>query len=209
MAEPSLRGDECPLLGNETFNDASLLSALEMNGYWEQARCWAKKLGASGESRWKSAANHVTEMQAEAMVAEWKEFLWDIPEERVALWSHCQTLFIRYSFPGIAGWTILPKNAEAVEKDISARELHEILLLALQWVYPPHLLREIETRVWLLAVESEALVKNEGDDSLISPTREPGAGKSSDLMDRTASIVAKMDNHMNGLKLKSSERNDR
>lgn len=76
-------------------------------------------------------------------------------------------------------------------------------------VYPPHLLREIETRVWLLAVESEALVKNEGDDSLISPAREPGASKSSDLMDRTASIVAKMDNHMNGLRLKSSERNDR
>ena len=63
MAEPSMRGDECPLLGNETFDDASLLSALEKNGYWEQARCWAKKLEASGESRWKSAANHVTEMQ--------------------------------------------------------------------------------------------------------------------------------------------------
>ncbi|XP_042024596.1 uncharacterized protein LOC121771783 isoform X2 [Salvia splendens] len=219
MAEPSMRGDECPLLGNETFDDASLLSALEKNGYWEQARCWANKLEASGESRWKSAANHVTEMQAEAMVAEWKEFLWDIPEERVALWSHCQTLFIRYSFPALQAGQFFLKHAEAVEKDISAKELHEILLLALQWlsgmttlsnpVYPPHLLREIETRVWLLAVESEALVKNEGDDSLISPAREPGAGKSSDLMDRTASIVAKMDNHMNGLRLKSSERNDR
>lgn len=33
------------------------------------------------------------------MVAEWKEFLWDVPEERVALWGHCQTLFIRNSFP--------------------------------------------------------------------------------------------------------------
>lgn len=76
-------------------------------------------------------------------------------------------------------------------------------------VYPAHLLREIETRVWLLAVESEALVKNEGEDSLISPTREPGAGKGSDLMDRTASIIAKMDNHINGLKLKYSEKKDR
>ncbi|KAK4394130.1 hypothetical protein Sango_1883800 [Sesamum angolense] len=63
MAEPSLRSDECPLLGNETFDDASLLSALEKNGYWEQARSWAKQLEASGETRWKSAANHVTEMQ--------------------------------------------------------------------------------------------------------------------------------------------------
>ena len=35
------------------------------------------------------------------MVAEWKEFLWDVPEERVALWGHCQTLFIRYSFPAL------------------------------------------------------------------------------------------------------------
>lgn len=35
------------------------------------------------------------------MVAEWKEFLWDVPEERIALWSHCQTLFLRYSFPAL------------------------------------------------------------------------------------------------------------
>lgn len=35
------------------------------------------------------------------MVAEWKEFLWDVPEERVALWRHCQNLFIRYSFPAL------------------------------------------------------------------------------------------------------------
>lgn len=35
------------------------------------------------------------------MVAEWKEFLWDVPEERVALWGHCQTLFIRYSFSSL------------------------------------------------------------------------------------------------------------
>ncbi|KAH6833706.1 spatacsin carboxy-terminus protein [Perilla frutescens var. hirtella] len=218
-AEPSLRSDECPLLGNETFDDASLLTALEKNGYWEQARSWAKKLEASGESCWKSAASHVTEMQAEAMVAEWREFLWDIPEERVALWSHCQTLFIRYSFPALQAGQFFLKHAEAAEKDISTRELHDILLLALQWlsgmttlsnpVYPPHLLREIETRVWLLAVESEALVKNEGEDSSTYPTRESGAGKGSDLMDRTASIIAKMDNHINGLRLKSSEKNDR
>lgn len=35
------------------------------------------------------------------MVAEWKEFLWDVPEERVALWGHCQMLFLRYSFPAL------------------------------------------------------------------------------------------------------------
>lgn len=63
MAEPSLRSDDCPLLGNETFDDASLLNALEKNGYWEQARSWAKQLEANGESCWRSAANHVTDMQ--------------------------------------------------------------------------------------------------------------------------------------------------
>lgn len=63
MAEPSLRSDDCPLLGNESLDDASLLTALEKNGYWEQARSWAKQLEVSGESQWKSAANHVTEMQ--------------------------------------------------------------------------------------------------------------------------------------------------
>lgn len=35
------------------------------------------------------------------MVAEWKEFLWDVQEERVALWGHCQALFMRYSFPAL------------------------------------------------------------------------------------------------------------
>lgn len=76
-------------------------------------------------------------------------------------------------------------------------------------VYPLHLLREIETRVWLLAVESEAQVKSEGEDLLTYPTREPGAGKGSNLIDRTASIITKMDSHINALRLKSSEKNDR
>ncbi|GFP83268.1 protein ddb_g0268328 [Phtheirospermum japonicum] len=217
MAEPSLRSDECPLLGNETLDYTSLLTALEKNGYWEQARSWAKQLEASGESCWKSAANHVTEMQAEAMVTEWKEFLWDVPEERAALWNHCQTLFIRYSFPALQAGQFFLKHAEAAEKDIPARELHEILLLALQWLsgmitlsnplYPLHLLREIETRVWLLAVEAEAQVKSEGEDSLTYPTREPGAGKCLNLIDRTASIITKMDNHINALRLKNDREN--
>lgn len=95
------------------------------------------------------------------MVAEWKEFLWDVPEERVALWRHCQNLFIRYSFPALqvisacnfhhiisqvlyelitcltltmqAGLFFL-KHAEAIEKEIPPRELHELLLLSLQWL---------------------------------------------------------------------------
>ncbi|PNX72034.1 hypothetical protein L195_g027923, partial [Trifolium pratense] len=230
LAEPLLRKDDELHLGNENWDDASLLSALEKNRHWEQARNWAKQLEASG-APWKSAMHHVTESQAlscaasflsytnsaelvtvvtnkesfhkatvylelhataillyclittsicglvtlhriaESMVAEWKEFLWDVPEERVALWSHCHALFIRYSFPSLQAGLFFLKHAEAVEKDLPARELHELLLLSLQWlsgmislsnpVCPLQLLREIETKVWLLAVESETQVVKE------------------------------------------------
>ena len=40
-------------------------------------------------------------LQAEAMVAEWREFLWDIPEERIALWKHCHELFLKHSLPSL------------------------------------------------------------------------------------------------------------
>lgn len=217
LAEPSLRKDDGLHLGNETLDDASLLTALIKNGCWEQARNWAGQLEASGGS-WKSVIHHVTEMQAESMVAEWKEFLWDVPEERVALWGHCQTLFIRYSFPASQAGLFFLKHAEAAEKDLPARELHGLLLLSLQWLSgtitqsnqacPLNLLREIETRVWLLAVESEAQVKSGGDFSLSSFGRELGIGKSSNIMDHTANIVTKIDNHLNSVKMKTVDRSD-
>lgn len=62
LAEPSLRKDDGPHLGTETLDDASLLTALEKNGHWEQARNWAKQLEASWGS-WKSSVHHVTETQ--------------------------------------------------------------------------------------------------------------------------------------------------
>lgn len=62
LAEPSLRKDDGLHLGTETLDDASLLTALEENGHWEQARNWAKQLEASGGS-WKSSVHHVTETQ--------------------------------------------------------------------------------------------------------------------------------------------------
>ncbi|KAL3371146.1 hypothetical protein AABB24_007938 [Solanum stoloniferum] len=215
LAEPSLRKNDGLHLGNEPLDDASLLTALEEHGHWEQARNWAKHLEASGGS-WKSATHHVTETQAESMVAEWKEFLWDVPEERAALWGHCQTLFLRYSFPPLQVGLFFLKHAEAAEKDLPARELHELLLLSLQWlsgmitqcspVCPLHLLREIETRAWLLAVESETQVKSEGELTLSS--REPASGKGPNIIDRTASIITKMDNHINSVRNKFGERND-
>ncbi|XVF61790.1 hypothetical protein PTKIN_Ptkin08bG0158700 [Pterospermum kingtungense] len=217
LAEPSLRKNDDLHLGNETLDDAPLLTALEENRQWEQARNWARQLEASG-GPWKSTVHQVTETQAESMVAEWKEFLWDVPEERVALWGHCQMLFIRYSYPALQAGLFFLKHAEAVEKDLPARELHEILLLSLQWlsgmitqsnpVYPLHLLREIETRVWLLAVESEAQVKNEGEIGLMASSQNPVAGNTSNIIDRTASIITKMDNHINSVKNRTVEKYD-
>lgn len=62
--------------------------------------------------------------------------------------------------------------------------------------------------MWLLAVESDQ-VKSEAEDLLTYISRDPGAGKGSNLIDHSASIITKMDNHINSLRLKSSEKNDR
>ncbi|GAB2260278.1 hypothetical protein Droror1_Dr00011133 [Drosera rotundifolia] len=216
LAEPALRNDDLHL-GDDILDDAALLTALETNGHWEQARNWSKQLEATGGS-WKSVVHHVTETQAENMVAEWKEFLWDVPEERVALWGHCQTLFIRYSFPALQAGLFFLKHAEAVEEDIPPRELHELLLLSMQWlcgmitqsnpVYPLHLLREIETRVWLLAVESEAEMTSETDFSFRSSFNDRITGNDANIIDKTANIVSKMDNHINAMKSRTSEKAD-
>lgn len=134
------------------------------------------------------------------------------------------------------------KHAEAVEKDLPARELHELLLLSLQWlsgmisisnpygtylritfcfnlsnvltdlvakffsVCPLQLLREIETKVWLLAVESETQVKSEGDFNLTFSTRESALKNDSSIIDRTASIIATMDNHINTMRNRTVEK---
>ena len=62
LAEPLLCEDDKLHLTNDTSDDASLVSALEKNGHWEQARNWAKQLEASG-GPWKAAMHHVTESQ--------------------------------------------------------------------------------------------------------------------------------------------------
>ncbi|KAK8969243.1 hypothetical protein KSP40_PGU005204 [Platanthera guangdongensis] len=206
LAEPLLRKDDESYLGNETLDDESLLAALENNGRWDQARNWARQLESTGSS-WKYVVHHVTETQAEAMVAEWKEFLWDVPEERAALWTHCHTLFVRYSFPAVQAGLFFLRHADAADKEIPARELHEMLLFALQWlsgyitqihpVYPLYLLREIETRVWLLAVESEAQAKTESDYNRPSSIQNLVGGNSDGIIDQTATIIEKIDNHLN------------
>ncbi|XP_078164792.1 spatacsin carboxy-terminus protein isoform X3 [Carex rostrata] len=199
----------------DKLDDGALLTELEKRGRWEEARSWARQLGASNAS-WKSAVHHVTESQAEAMVSEWKEFLWDFPQERAALWGHCQALFVRYSFPPLQAGSFFLKHAEAIEKEIPARELHEMLLLSLQWlsgtitqippVYPLHLLREIETRVWLLAVESETQSNPENEPTSPSSVQNLSVKTSLSFIEQTAKVVSKMDSHINATHTQVSER---
>ncbi|CAI8591180.1 unnamed protein product [Vicia faba] len=121
-------------------------------------------------------------------------------------------IFLSFS----SSWVFFLKHAEAVEKDLPAKELHELLLLSLQWlsgmislsnpVCPLQLLREIETKVWLLAVESETQVKSEGDFNLTFSTRESAIRNDFSIIDRTASIIAKMDNHINTMRNRTVEK---
>lgn len=74
--------------------------------------------------------------------------------------------------------------------------------------YPLHLIREIETKVWLLAVESEAHIKDEGDFNLSSSSRDPIMKNSSSIIDRTASLITKMDNHVGTFKNRTVEKHD-
>lgn len=74
-------------------------------------------------------------------------------------------------------------------------------------VYPLHLLREIETRVWLLAVESEAQSKAGGDFILPNSVQNIAPGNSASIIEQTANIIAKMDAHINAMQLRAPERN--
>lgn len=216
LAEPLFCKDGDVLFDSENLDDASLLEALEKSGHWDQARNWAKQLESS-TAPLRLSAHHVTEMQAESMVAEWKEFLWDVPEERAAIWNHCQTLFLRHSFPPLQAGKFFLKHAEYIEKDVPARELCEILLLSLQWlsgtitqsilVYPLHLLREIETRVWLLAVESEAQYETERSLTMPISFQSQVGGNGTSIVEQTANVISKMDIHINSMMIRTSDKN--
>lgn len=57
--------------------------------------------------------------------------------------------------------------------------------------------------MWLLAVESEAQVKSEGDLSVISSSRE-----TTNIIERTAQLITKMDNHINSMRNRIAEKYD-
>lgn len=75
-------------------------------------------------------------------------------------------------------------------------------------VYPLNLLREIETKIWLLAVESEAELKNERDLNISGPSRESISRNSSSIIDSTASMISKIDKHINMMKNKNMDRHE-
>ncbi|XP_024004647.1 uncharacterized protein LOC18029040 isoform X2 [Eutrema salsugineum] len=205
LAEPSLRTENDLGLGSGALDDGSLLAALEKNRQWEQARNWAKQLETIG-APWTSSVHHVTETQNGK-----NSFgMFQKRESHYGVTAKLCSSDTR---------SLLYRHAEAVEKDLPAREIYELLLLSLQWlsglttlshpVYPLHLLREIETRVWLLAVEAEAHVKNLGAFSPSSNGKDMASGNSSNLIDRTASIITKMDNHISSAtKSKTGEKHD-
>ncbi|CAM6098196.1 unnamed protein product [Calypogeia fissa] len=219
LAEPALQegSGSVPVTDGANLDDKALFDTLEKSTQWEQARSWARQLDPVQSV---SALHRVTETQAEAMVAEWKDVLWDIPEERVALWNHCQALFTMHAFPALKAGEFFLKHADALEPELSSSELHNILLVALQWlsgsitnsapVYPLHLLHELETRVWLLAVESSVDTEGAGtqdaSSSLTSMRSTPVGGLSHEIsaaspmamnfVDRTAATVAVVDSHL-------------
>lgn len=62
------------------------------------------------------------------MVAEFKEFLWDVAEERTALWSHCQRLFVRDSLPALQ--VMLYPDAEMhIDKPVSVGGIFRFYVL--------------------------------------------------------------------------------
>lgn len=72
-------------------------------------------------------------------------------------------------------------------------------------VYPLHLLREIETRVWLLAVESETHSKADGESSVVSQSL--AIGNSTSIIEQTADVITKIDSSMSLPSMKAAERN--
>lgn len=224
LAEPALQQGSTSVVEGTNLEDDALLLALEKQGKWEEARSWARQLELSGQNA--KAVHHVTETQAEAMVTEWREFLWDIPEERIALWNHCQALFIRHSLPSLQAGLFFLKHAEGVEQEIPPSELHGMLLLALQWLsgsitntspsYPIHLLRELETRIWLLAVESEVELQDAKGQKPVLPNHSVAASRSGqdviagipnslEPINLTAKSVSIVDNHMRNLRVRTAE----
>ena len=74
-------------------------------------------------------------------------------------------------------------------------------------VYPLHLLREIETRVWLLAVESESQSKADGEFATCAVAHNIAVGNCTSIIEQTADVITKIDSNMSSPHMKATERN--
>lgn len=74
-------------------------------------------------------------------------------------------------------------------------------------VYPLNVLREIETRVWLLAVESESQSKTDGEFATSAVAHNIAVGNNTSIIEQTADVITKIDNNMSPPCMKATERN--
>lgn len=202
LAEPSLQESNRVIEGGTSLEDEELLTALEKQGRWEDARIWAKQLDLKVGLSSSAAVHSVTETQAESIVTDWKQLLWDFPAERAALWGHCESLFKKHSFPSQrAGMFFFKHGIELEESDLPPSELHEVFLLAFERLcdrdvnFPADVLEQLETRVWMLAVEAEAEITSTGS-SAVNRDTDSASGfsnstlKSPSIFEKTQAIIA-------------------
>jgi spatacsin len=112
--------------------------------------------------------DYVTLLQAEALLAEWRELLWDDPAERLAIWGHCSALFEKHGFPARRAGDFFLHHAEQLrlgDPPAPSLELHTVLLLAVQWLSgsfsggPPAAsgaeLAALEAELWMAAIDAD------------------------------------------------------
>lgn len=112
--------------------------------------------------------DYVTLLQAEALLAEWRELLWDDPAERLAIWGHCSALFEKHGFPARRAGDFFLHHAEQLrlgDPPAPSLEVHTMLLLAVQWLSgscsggPPAAseteLAALEAELWMAAIAAQ------------------------------------------------------
>ncbi|GAQ85863.1 hypothetical protein KFL_002580120 [Klebsormidium nitens] len=111
---------------------------------------------------------HVTVLQAEALLADWRELLWDDPAERLAVWGHCSALFEAHSLSARQAGDFFLRHAEELSEGdppASGAEVHTALLLAIQWLNGNFLggsdaaseeeLASLEAQLWMAAIAAD------------------------------------------------------
>lgn len=142
---------------DESCTPKALLESLAAARKWDEARKLARQLDHSPHHHPSSAPSdredaarskaraviqedaqaHVTVLQAEALLADWRELLWDDPAERLAVWGHCSALFETHGLPARQAGDFFLRYAEELSQGdppAPGVEVHTALLLAIQWL---------------------------------------------------------------------------